>query len=270
MSTCSYSVNGGSLSQEDAMLLLKFLSPFLGEATVTTVEQSSETVKDSRGRTLFSKESVRKPVEKPIKSSGTVEVPLDDSSLSGSYIFSPKLLKKFFSRAARQFPDLRRFEKYFKRDRNTGFHVLTQSNMNYPSFNYRHDDTRNLVCTFQFNDEVGSLTYITATFPKDGLFYYVPKVELLLIIDGYYQKIKIDVDDSFFGVAFPLTKEQVLSLFAGFLGDFALIRFLDFFVDIALEGAYDKKSVISNERILPFYDILPHKEEKIIRLVMKP
>ena len=90
-----------------------------------------------------------------------------------------------------------------------------------------------------------NLVYITVTFPKDGAYYYVSKVEFSVRVDGENQKFTIDIDESLFSAGFKLTKKQVLNLVFSCLGELALLRFFDYFVDTRREDGYCKLSIIN-------------------------
>ena len=193
------------------------------------------------------------------------------SPLLGYHPIPGKSLKRLFKGVVRLNPDLKRFSQYFKPDRSNGFHVLTQGNSNYPSAYCSADEFENSVINYQFNDSKRSTVYISVTFPKDGDYYYVPKVEFIARVDGENQVFTIDIDNSLFNVGFRLTKKEVLNLFFSCLGELALIRFFDHFVDSKLQGPYDKMSILYRyvKRISEKFEISFDKESRKINIGKK-
>ena len=183
----------------------------------------------------------------------TVDFQREDSSLRGSYPIPAYFLRELFKRAILQDPNLWVFLKYFKIPEGEAFHVLTQGNSNYPDIYCTADESGNLVINYQFMDVKRSLVYVTVTFPKDGVHYYVPKVEFIVRVAGENQIFTIDIDKSLFSAGFKLTKKQVLNLVFSCLGELALLRFFDYFVDTGLlkkedfekKEVYDKQSIIN-------------------------
>lgn len=175
----------------------------------------------------------------------TVDFQREDSSLRGSYPIPAYFLRKLFKRAILQDPNLWVFLKYFKIPEGEAFHVLTQGNSNYPDIYCTSDEHGNLVINYQFMDVKRNLVYVTVTFPKDGEYYYVPKVEFFVRVDGENQIFTINIDESLFSAGFKLTKKQVLNLVFSCLGELALLRFFDYFVDTRRENGYHKISIIN-------------------------
>jgi hypothetical protein len=167
----------------------------------------------------------------------------DVSSLpDGFHEMNAKSLRQLFNKLCRRNPELNRFRKYFKKDPITGFYLLDQSNMNYPSAHCSTDSNGNQTLSYQFNDAKGHAVYVAITFPKDGEYYYFPSsFEFRVYVNGEYESYSMKVDDCYV----ELTKEQVLDMFFRFLGELVLIRFLDFFVDMGYETPYDKLSIIN-------------------------
>ena len=187
----------------------------------------------------------------------TVNFQSEDSSLRGCYPFPQRLLKNLFYRALKKDRKLRVFLQYFKIPEGESFHVLPQGNSNYLDIYCTADELGNLVISHQFMDAKSKLVYVTVTFPKDGVHYYVPKVEFIARVDGVNQVFTIDIDESLFSAGFKLTKKQVLNLVFSRLGELALIRFFDYFVDTRREKDYQKSKILSRFMVTEFrkYDI---------------
>lgn len=181
----------------------------------------------------------------------TVTLPSEDSSLSGCYPFPKRLLKNFFYRALKKDSKLRFFRKYFKTSE--AFDVLKQGDDNYPYIYCTSDENGNLFMNYQFENVKGNLIYVEITFPKDGDYYYVPTVKFIV----NQEEFTIDIAHSFFSADFKLTKEQVLNSIFSYLGELALIRFLDYFVNTRRENDYNKRKILSKFMVKYFryYDI---------------